>query len=194
MKKLNLTFDLTTEVYELSKRLFNKTVRLIVNNGFIFNSDNSEVYKDTIIVTFPENLLSNDEIHEYVATLCKENPAESIVIITNNIVLASSLPSELVRIARSNKLLDKPKTEFFGGNMFTISEEICTNFKGRYPINVATFMESIIDRTNKKIWEKNASVKQKIMDDIELIGDEVMYFYFYKQLGIEKRISDKKEK
>jgi hypothetical protein len=48
-------------------------------------------------------------------------------------------------------------------------------------------VKNLIERVEKEDWKSDENEKSEIMEDIELIADQIIYFSLYKKLGIEKR-------
>jgi hypothetical protein len=182
-----INFKLTQEEKDLSRKLFGgKLMKLIIANGAF--KDNESVFEN--VIYFPETKLSFLEMYSFVENLSNDTDIlEPVIIITNSIQFITSFPKSLCRLAKrsESELILEP----------LINETFCSNYcdiircfgdsQSTYSTISYKYVKNLIERVEKEDWKSDENEKSEIMEDIELIADQIIYFSLYKKLGIEKR-------
>lgn len=187
-----INFKLTQEEKDLSRKLFGgKIMKLIIANGAFKDDPCIEN-----VIYFPETKLSFLEMYSFVEDLSLARDPEilePVIIISNSTQIISSFPKSLCRLAKrsdSELILEPLINEIFGGNHNEILLDIVKN--KLKSANSANFIRKLISRIGEKDgevmkWQSDENEKSEIMEDIELIADQIIYFSLYQKLGIEKR-------
>jgi hypothetical protein len=180
---MDLNFPLTQSDTDLSKRLFNgHLVRVIFANGarIVFPIDaRHPTLSSNGREVFPENHLSVEGVYKFVSGLTQDS-----VIVTNNPAIATSVPKGLCRIFKDG-VLTEPKNETFGQMQIDFLLDIDNRMA--MPETAANFVRALIARIDTMKWKTDEAEKQSIIQDLELVADEVIYFHLYGKMGITKR-------